>query len=251
MAIVRQWSGDGLSTQTLTTSTVGTGDDAFNQVVGTLGVVTSGTRSPRILVDQQAATFAYCRHFTDSALGDFALRFYIELTALASGSFVLARGGTDTDTPQSFRLDIAGTGAGSGAGQLRLRDVANTQIDDSGTDVLPINQLVRLEMICAAGNFTARAYSGETTTLIAEVSGSVGTTTQYFRYGTSLTTPTAPDFYMDDIVLTDTATWIGAVAPVGTSYAWTLYNGTSEVPLTLDGVYNGSTIDSINSIDIN
>lgn len=240
MTILASWSGDGLTAGTLTTSSAGTGDTAFSAINGTAPTIEeAGTRSPRIRVETtagQSSSFQWGSAVLGS-LTAYAVRFYVEISAHNAGSWSLIFA-ADAGTTRAWELRIAGTGAGTGTGQLRLNNASNVQIASSGTNVLPTGSLVRIEAVASAGTVTVTAYTGETDTVIATVTGSVGSTIDTIRVGPINTTAVAP-FYVDDLAVSDTATEIGPLDPP--ALTWTLWDGATEIPLTLDGVWTGTS----------
>ncbi|MEU4726528.1 hypothetical protein AB0G06_43615 [Nonomuraea dietziae] len=174
----------------------------------------------------------------------YAVRVYLELTAHASASIIVITGLTANNATAQWRVTLAGTGAGAQTGQIRITNGAGTTQASSGSSVIPLNQVVRLEAVIQSGAFTATAYSGDTNTVIATATATTVTTVDMdaVRFGPFSTAPTVPTFYLDDFALSDTAALIGPPSPAPSGATWSLWNGTSEVPLSLEGVWNGTSV---------
>ncbi len=241
MPIIASWSGDGLGNGlTVTTLTAGTGDTPFDSIGGAgsnITTSTTGPRSPRLLIPELANQSRFVRWST--AIGSrtsYAVRAYVEYSGWPSSSFSALRG--ELSAALAWRLDIAGTGGV--AGQLRLRDTSTNIIANSGSTTLPLNTLIRLEVVANSGSMTVKAYNGESTAALITLTGTVGDTINTIDFGNTFSS-SPPSHYIDDMAFSDTASEIGPIAPTGA--VWSLWNGSTEVPLTLDGVWNGSSID--------
>lgn len=208
MAVIRKWSGDGLSPGTLTTSSAGTGDNAFDYVNGTATIVASGPRSPRIELAEASVIGRVGWAFTST--GTLAVRWYEEWAGANATSAGIIQGLTTGQTAQSFRVERIA------AGNLRLRNAANTQVGSDSSGAVPNLTLVRNELvITSAGLATFTVYTGDTATVLATVSGTVGTAHDAIRIGDTANVTNRPARRIDDIVVTDTATTVGPVAGGG------------------------------------
>lgn len=243
MAVIATWSGDGLANGTVvTTSTAGTGDNPFNVVSGTGGnvlVSNSGTRPPRIQIPALTGQTKFVG-WGSAVIGShtsYAARWYTEITSYSSAAFSIARGLSLGS--MVWRVDVAGTG-GSPPGEVRLRNGAVALLDDSGALGLALNTVYRFEAIVTGAVMTLNIYVGESLIPWDTLSGTVGAAIDQIEFGTVVSGTTAL-FYYDDLAFSDQAVAIGPVAPAGP--AWTMWNGTAEVPITLDGTWNGAAID--------
>lgn len=240
MATLLKWDGDGLTPgAAVTTSTAGPGDTAPSAVVGTPTLDASGARPPRIKHVQAASVASYTT-WSHVADGTMAARWYTRFSGFPSASFTIAQGLLAGS--QKWRLDLAGTG-GSPAGEFRLRNDVNTQISDSGALGVPLNTELRVELTLATDVLTAWIFEGDSLTELFSISGTVGTTVtvDQIRVGNVLAAVTAPTFYVDDLQIDDVAVRIGAAGdPLFPTYA--MWDGATEVPLTLDGVWDGVAV---------
>jgi hypothetical protein len=208
VAITARWYGDGLTNgTTVGTSTAGTGDTAFNQVTsGPFTVSTTGPRSPRIKVDQQASTVAQAT-WTSTAIGSHtqhAVRAYCEFTAWPSASAPLLAGYGSSNTALQWRITITAAGA------VRILNASAATVADSSPTTLPLNQPLRFEVVVNSGAATVHVYAVGSTTPLVSLSGTVGSTAvDAVRVGNSQTSPTWPTWYVDDIAAADAATEIG------------------------------------------
>lgn len=232
MAVIRKFSGDGLAPGALTTSSAGTGDNAFN-IVGTgFAVVNTGTRPPRIEFTKPAAASSLLHWTTLGDLASHAYRVYFTLSGYPSGTlpFIL----TSSSAADARSVDLTLTASGA----LQVRDSANTV---RGTfAALTIGQLYRVELIQTATNTTVRLFNGHSIVPVAEVTYAMtGVPLNRFRIGGNSSSVTLAPCTFDDIAVANTADWIGpseAPAPVGPAYRW---NGSAYV--TLDAYrWNGS-----------
>lgn len=205
MAIVRRWSGDGLTAGTLTTSSAGTGDNAYNVVSGTgITISETGVRSPRILFPNDAQ--AHQARWTGlSSLTAYALRGYQTWGSWGSSSISLAQGLALNS--QQWRIEI------NPSGLPRLRNAANTAVYTETTDAIPADgTLVRWELVVNLGTATLTFYRASDNEVLATGGGLVGTSAMdEIRFGkvTSIAT-TAQTF--DDLAVSDTAAEIGPVS---------------------------------------
>ncbi|GAA4059858.1 hypothetical protein [Actinomadura miaoliensis] len=216
MAIIAVWNGDGLADGTpVTTSTAGPGDTPFGLATGGAAVISaSGSRPPRIQVDQQANTTAQFiwRSGVFGTRTAYAVRGYLELTAYPSvGTPILNAYGAG-DTALRWRLDV------TSAGIVRLRDASNT-IVATAPSAIPIGVELRVEVVINSGAATARIYQGNSTSApLVDLAGTVGASTDTsdsLRLSNPQTTPIWPRHYWDTIALSDTPAEIGP--PAGSS----------------------------------
>lgn len=258
MAILAEWRGDGLSPGNLTTSSAGPGDNPFQIITGTVPTIEStGDHGPRIRFDQAAGSASYIG-YNNTVYGaggrtQTTARLYVEITALASGSWQFFTGLTSNNTSQIWRVTLAGSGAGASANQIRITNTGGTTLAHSGTNVVPLNTPVRMEVIHDNGTVTATAFNVSTGSQIATASfGGFNATMDSIRFGPNTSSPTVPRFWFDNFAISDTAAYIGPFdSTPPPSAAWSLWNGTTEVPLTLDGVWNGTTIDALSFDSVN
>ncbi|MFC9974293.1 hypothetical protein ACFVH6_25655 [Spirillospora sp. NPDC127200] len=246
MTILAKWRGDGLTPGAWAAdSTAGTGDTPMSSAGTVLSVDGSGPRSPRIKVAAETGATAYVfwgpAHL-GKTLSAAAVRFYVEFTGIASASWMLLSGWSGTTL--NWKVDISGAG-GSPPGQVRLRKGDNTQIASS-TVGLPLNTVVRIELLLAAdGTMSVYAYEGDSTTALFVVTGQLGFTPSYdiVRFGYNGVSPVVPAYYLDDLMVSDSPVLIGPeVKPPAPSVGWFLWDGTNEVPLNLEGVFDGAGI---------
>jgi hypothetical protein len=245
MAILAQWSGDGLPTDTpITTSSAGTGDTAFTTIGGAAGLspATSSTalRSPGIQIPaltSQAKFVSWSSAIVGSHT-NYAARVYVEITGYGSSAASVLR--VANDGSEVARIDIAGS-AGSPPGEVRLRGAGAALLDDSGSLGLSINTKYRLELVANSGAITCTIYEGDTMNVWDTLTGTAAGSITDIAFGSTLST-TFPTFYIDDMAVADSATPIGPAQLIEPTANWTLWNGTSEVPLTLDGTWDGSTV---------
>lgn len=245
MAVVAQWLGNGLSEGPLTSDTAGEGDTSFFVAVPeNCSVVNSGPRPPRARIGAGDGVYlSWGVNKLNHTFTECAVRMYAEFeswSAEPSVSFIQGFSG-----PAQWKLDIAGS-TETHPGQVRLLNASNTLLADSGSDVVPLNTLVRIELvITAAGDMTAYVYLGDSTTALFTVNAT-GLTTPTFtalRVGNTAASVAGETWYMDDLMLSDTAELIGPWEVEGSAEAkWSLWEDGVEKPLTLAGVYNGTSI---------
>lgn len=205
MPIVRNWSGDGLSPGTLTTSSAGTGDNAFNTVTGGgITIVNSGERAPRI---QFAASDVLQRVTWNFAVqSELGLRWVEETPSVptANQSVAIVQGLTTGQTVQSFRVER------TNAGTLRLRNTANAIIGNDSAGSIPYGVPVRYEVqVTTGGVLTASAYSMSGTLYATTTASGAETTHDGIRIGGASNVVGNPTHFYDDIILTNTAAIVG------------------------------------------
>jgi hypothetical protein len=178
---------------------------AWSLTVGSAPSVTSGGTFGERLVWPSTTAAAFVAR-SGLTLGDFGSRWVYTVASFATSSHSLAQG-LDGALAQQWKLDLASTG------QLRIRDIANTQVAQS-TGVLSAGVEYRIECWRAAGGIlNARAYTIGGT-LTATVSGAVGASVvERINVGSNATlTGTLGSFTVDEWVLTDVAAEVGPVA---------------------------------------
>lgn len=246
--VIASWEGDGLSDAiSMTTSTAGVGDTPFDGVSGTASAPqtsATGSYSPRIIfptITNQTRNLRWSPSIGTHST--YATRVDTEFTSWPSNSFSVLRG--ETGGNQEWRVDIAGTGGT--AGQLRLRDAANTIIADSGSTTIPLNSQVRFEVVSNAGAMTVNVYDGQSTNILISVSGTVGSSIDTIDYGTVFSA-SPPDHYWDNFAFANTASEIGpardygidTTAPTG----GTVYDGTTP---GVDEPFNDGSLSSLSA----
>lgn len=208
MATVRQWSGDGLTPGAFTTSSAGTGDDAFTSTTGSgLTVSNSGLHAPRIGVPDGAGLVNATWNLA-APLGTWAVRLYVTThTAPSAGVFF---GAYDGGGNKVVGMDFTSGGA------LRLAtkpSATNINFYVAPT-AFPLDTEIRIDYTeTAAGAWTVAYYAGDDTTPIHSSSGTKATaqTVSSVAIGRLAAAPTYSGLYLDSIALTDTATPIGPV----------------------------------------
>lgn len=250
MAVIKKWSGDGLSPGTVTTSTAGTGDSPFNGFNGDPGgtyptVVASGPRSPQLEFptanSKSAAPYWDLPTLTKSA-GRFYFTTPSAWNSVSHAIAQMATGGT-----LCARINISGTGA---PGQLRITNAAATQVAATASNTIALSTRYRVEWTLdqVAGVFTVNMYLGDSTTVFTTLSAtsSYGASCNRVVFG-NYSAAAVPLMQFDDFAIADTATLIGpaVVTPPATATIklWNgtaevavtakLWNGTAEVPLTI------------------
>jgi len=210
MAIIAVWNGDGLADGTpVTTSTAGTGDTPWSLVTSGAAVVSaSGSRPPRIQVDQQAGNTAQLiwKSGVVGVRSAYAVRGYLELTAYPSAGAPILNAYGANDSALRWRLDVTSTGI------VRLRDASNTIIATASSAV-PLNTELRVEIVVNNGAATARIYQGNSTSAplvdLSGIVGAAGAATDAIRWSNPQTAPTWPRHYWDAIAVSDTPAEIG------------------------------------------
>lgn len=218
MTVTHTWSGAGLSPAALTTSTAGTGDNAFNTVNGSgLSVVNSGTRPPRLQLAKPAGASSYCQWdgMTGRAAG--ALRFYwVSPTSAPSSSFSLIR--VKDGTNACFQINFLTSGT------VRILDQSGAQVAQATVGSTPFDGTrYRIEARWTHngtnGNITVTIYSGDTMTVLATITANpADLLTQHtlVQFGLQNTTPEVATFYMDDLAIANNNALIGPFASSNT-----------------------------------
>ncbi|WP_143020273.1 hypothetical protein [Sinosporangium album] len=233
---------------------MGAGDTPFGTLAatGTRTVVSGGPRSPRIRVSNNGAAGASWVAFGQPVFGAaglsvYALRLYVELAAYGSTSFTLASGYTANNATQQWKIELAGSGAGAQAGQIRIRTGANVQLGSSGNDVIPLNQVTRFELTATASEIRAYVFAGESVSPLASAAGTPPagmTLIDTCRFGPTTTSPLVADFYLDDLAVSDSAELIGPVVAAG--WVPSLWTGAAETALTVAGRWDGAVLVPLN-----
>ncbi|WP_329520496.1 hypothetical protein [Spirillospora sp. NBC_01491] len=219
MTVVARWYGNGLADETtVTSSTVGPGDTAFNTVTsGASHVDTTGPRSPRIRVDQQASTAAQL-YWTSTALGtltNHAVRVYLEMSAYPSAGNPILQAYGSGNSALRWRLDV------TSAGLLRLRDASNAIVATAST-AMATGTVYRIEVVVSGTAAAVTVHRGDTegTPLVA-LAGAVGGGADAVRFGNTNTSPTWPTFWLDDLAVSNVAAAIGPRIHLAAA-AWTV-----------------------------
>lgn len=248
MAVLKKWSGAGLSPGVVTTSTAGTGDSPFNGFNGDPGgtypnVVSSGPRSPQL--EFPTANSKSASPFWDlPTLTQCAGRFYFTTpTVWNSVSHAIAQ--MAFGSTLCARINISGSGA---PGQLRITNAAATQVGATANNTLALNTRYRVEWTLdqVAGVFTVNMYLGDSTTVFTTLSATsnYGASCNRVVFG-NYSAAAVPLMQFDDFAVADTSSFIGpaAASATPTIKLWNgtaevavsakLWNGTAEVPLSL------------------
>lgn len=238
MAIIKQWSGDGVTTgQPLTTATVGP-EDEIDRVAGSLLTVEAGDlRGPAIRYPGGTTTAQntqYIEWWTSAApLAALGLRFYLKFDSILSSARALVRGLNGTSV--QWQIMIAN-------GAVRIVSGDGSIVYNSYPSAITAGQWYRFETTLD-GDFQAlTVFQGDSESALIAGSGMHETPLLPTTF-TTVGTPTTwmPGWYMDDLALGDTAEWLGpAVLPPAQS--WYIWDGASEIPITLEGEWDGSTI---------
>ncbi len=217
----RKWQGDGLSAGALTTSSAGAGDTAFSTVTGSLTIVNSGIRSPRILLPDAAGIKRVHWWPLDSApLSQYAVRWYQTFGDYSPSEIWLANGLSSGDR-WSVRM--------TASGNLRLRDDAAGSTLWTGT-VIPLNQSVRFELVVNGAAVSLRAYQGDTDTQYTGTTATLSNSAiNELRFGFSSSVVSTAITY-DDIAFHSAAVEIGPAAVPGVAYTHFRYDGGEWVP---------------------
>ena len=224
MAIIRTWSGDGLSPTNLTTSTAGTGDTAFSTINGggTFTVTVGGTRSPQITWPSTSAAHQV-RWNALGSLNTWAVRRYFSVSALPGATWGIFSGHTSGGA-DLFRVEINSTGL------LRYRS-ASAAVFSPSTNAIEAGTVYRVEIIGqASGASTIVLYEGDSTTALLQSSVTVTAgSLDEVRFGHHNSMATTGETG-DDFAVSDEAVLIGPAGVPGQVYTHFRYNGTAWVP---------------------
>lgn len=244
MGVIAQWGGSGLTDGTVfTNSTVGTGDthlDTVTSAAGTFTIRNGGLYSPRIEMNQQPSTAA--QMIWQAGIGgttylDYAIRFYFEPTAFSSGGNAQLFSARDSSNAVVWWLDVTPTGI------IRLRNAANVAVDISASP-LPIEEM-RFDAVVHNDAVTVSIHNGESLNPFEVLSGTGFLTGfQQVRFGNPNSAPTWPKAWWDGLAFSNEATKIGPITPPPPTPV-TLWDGSTEQPLTVDGVWDGSAVQPI------
>lgn len=218
MPLPVSWKGDGLSTGTLTSSSVGTGDTALGSLAGGASVTidSSGSTPPRIRFAGAAANqYAGWNSTALGTISSYVISATFELSTIGSAQWGIVAGSTSATV--QWRLDVAGT-SNSGPGRLRLRDTS-AQLAES-TQALAASTLYRLEVVGNGSTITATVYTAGTSTVVAgPITGTASSSSvDSVRFGNFTSSTTAPVMFFDDLaVALPVATITGAAPLVATS----------------------------------
>ena len=205
MAVIRTWSGDGLSPTNLTTSTVGAGDTAFSSINGggTFTVTADGTRSPQITWPSTSAA----HNVRWNALGNltaWAIRRYFSVASLPGVTWGILVG-LNSGGGDLFRVEI------NSSGYLRYRS-ATAAVFSPSTTALEVGVVYRIELTGQAdGSSTVALYEGDSTTalLSSTITVTAGNLDE-IRFGHHSSMATSGETG-DDFAVANTATFIGPV----------------------------------------
>jgi hypothetical protein len=201
---IRKWDGLGLGDGvTVTTSTVGTADNAFTTVTGTVTTAATGNHSAALRLDQASGAACAVQWGSLSALGitQTAGRVYWKTPAAmpsATQTLVSAEG---TSSTVAWNLRVAGTGSAS---RLRIYDKTNLQVAESSAG-FSANTWYRIEWLQTVDQMTANFYVGDSTTAVESLvynnTGSFNVTLQLLVIGYRTTSVQMGPSYFDDILL--------------------------------------------------
>lgn len=242
MSEIFRWSGDGLSTGTLTTSSAGTGDTAPSALggAGVREVVAAGDRAPRMRFTHTAACYASWDLGSQSASGG---RFYFTPSALAPSGNVLYVFRLSNASTTCLQVDFTSTG------RFNLRS-GTALLEQGPAGMVEPDATYRLEWTLASnGAATLAIFDGDSTTPLVTLSGNTETSTHdtasfgFVAGGSGYT----GSIDIDDLLVTDTAeppgpwvdpnasqgespfkTWDGAQYVDLDAYVW---DGTNYIPV--------------------
>ncbi len=209
-ALVKKWSGDGLSAGALTTSSAGTGDNAPSGLSGTgQTVAATGVRPPQIQLTQVAST-GCAVNWTVPSQAQGSFRFYwTSPSAWPANSFQIMRlklSGTTVLTLNTtifgvFRvLAVAGVEAASTLGQTIA---LATRYRIEGTVVHKAASVGEVEVRGFIGDAGSPAF---TLSAVADF----GLAHDLFQIGNDATTPTVGTVSYDDIAVSSVPAFIGS-----------------------------------------
>ncbi len=214
--LTRHWGGDGLMAgDGLSSGSIGTGDTAFNSVVGGPTIVQGGKRSPRIALPDSAQSKRFGWFpLGGSTLTSYAIRWYAVMDALPGSELYLASGVLSGGGAWSVRL--------LADGRLRLRDDAAAVVRWTATasNAIPAGVTVRYELVVDNGAASVSAYRADYVTPIITGYGALTSGIDEVRFG-STTAVSTTGLYYDDLAFSSAATTIGpagAPAPPITTF---------------------------------
>lgn len=238
MTIVRKWSGDGLSAGALTTSSAGTGDNAFNHVDAGITIEETGVRSPRVAFPGTAHALT-CRWSGIGTLTSWGIRQYFTwASGKPSGSLGVLMG-YDSLGAAIFRVELNSTGL------VRIRNAsAATWSQTSGG--LVAGQVYRVEFFGGGGTATLQIFlDEEETPIINQTAAIENLALSEVRFGHHAS-QTLVGERRDDFAVQDVAAVVGAVDPftpepeTGIIRKWS-GDGLSAGPMTVASVGTGDT----------
>lgn len=237
MAVIRKWSGDGVTPQPLTTTatTAGSTDNPFDFIGGDPAqVVASGPRPPSIQCSNVNGNGCFPQWRLAAPITACAGRLYVTMPdTWPSASQTIIATNLAGDLVHSIRI------GGSGQpGQLRVMDNSNAQVAATPSGVFALSTRYRIEWTIdfTTGASTMRAFDGDTTTQLATLpyTGDFGTSFDRMSFGMTNASPVTNPMLFDDIALADTADEIGPYVAAGpVALAFTMWDGTSEVPMVV------------------
>ena len=256
MGIVDQWNGEGLVSGNLTTSTVGTGDSAFDSVPLTAGAtITYSTETPALThprADTQATILATPNATNRNAAaawtlpgGAYGFRAYFRFLAGAAvgapHSFISCRDGATSRWYLRRELN-------SGTNRVSLIDSASTILAGPSTasETLDTGTAYRIEGIVSGTAITVRYFLGDSPTHFLEQSGTLTSAakTDIFFGVRAATANLHPQMRFGNLAVGDTADWIGPYSAPSAGPSWSIMQGGIEVPLTYEGRYVDGVLDA-------
>lgn len=207
MTTLIQWSGDGLSGN-LTTSSADANDTAPSFITGaTPTIEPAGPRSPAIRFAQVDTTANYASWiFSADDLSSYAIRIYVLFGAgfVASGQGSLARVVNAAESLLSWGVEV------TSGGLLRIID-KNGGTAATGTVALSSGVWYRVEAVVNGSSYSVYAYQEEQTTVVDTVTATLASPVSggRVRLGNAAGSPIAPAFYVDDLLVTNTAEQVG------------------------------------------
>ncbi|HMQ96076.1 MAG TPA: hypothetical protein PKD19_02545 [Candidatus Saccharibacteria bacterium] len=223
MAIIRTWSGDGLSPTTLTTSSAGPGDTVFSSIVGSLTIENSGGRAPRIrLPDAAAIKRVHWWPLHGTPLTTYTVRWYLTLGGYPDAEITLAKGqASGSGDKWSVRLTTAGV--------ARIRDDGAGVVRWTGGTALPLNKPIRFELVVNGTSVNLSLFSGDTENSLGTATTTLNDSAiDELRFGTNSSTATNGMTY-DDIAFHSVAAAHGPAGTPGQVHTHFIHNGTSWV----------------------
>jgi len=234
---------NGTAGQTITVANSAASGDPFNNAVGTMvysPVAAHGGLGMEVTAN--ASTLSYLGS-TNQHSSSFAIR--LASTPTANGLFYVARIGDGNS--HAFRVLM------TTARRIQLQNNATATVTPSLSSIaLDLNTWYRLEFQCnvpVSGQSSTMAYGiytlDGTTPLASYVNTAwnAGVNTNFHRaqLGRFSGTSWGTGPYFDDFVYLDSTTPTGPWT-TGTANPWSLWTGSTEVPITMQGVWTGTAI---------
>lgn len=202
--VLLSWSGNGLPTGALTTTSAGTGDTAFSYVEGSLTVENSGPRAPRIrLPDAAQVKRVHWWPLPEGPHSEYAVRFYVSYGSIPGSSQTHIMAALNSGADQwSLRLNAT-------TGYLTIRnDVSGANLW-TGSQPVPVGRPVRIETVVKNNAVQVRAYEGDTAVVISESTNvAVNSEIDEVRFGLYTSTATN-NVTFDDLAVSAIPEWIG------------------------------------------